>query len=69
MKIDGSPVGDVFEPLRDAAWLAEILSISPRQVRKLADAGVIPCVKVGKLYRFETRAIREWVGRSSHGKH
>ena len=37
--------------------VAEALRLTPRQIRKLAQAGIIPSVKVGKNVRFNEERI------------
>ncbi len=41
--------------------IAELLSISERQVYKLAAAHRIPCFKIGGLIRFDPLAISAWL--------
>ena len=49
------------EPLLRPDDVAKILSISSRQVRRLAAAGEIPHVIVGTMYRFDRGAIERWL--------
>jgi excisionase family DNA binding protein len=39
---------------------AGVLSLQPRTVIRLAAAGVIPAIKLGKLWRFDEGHLREW---------
>ena len=47
--------------LRDVAWVAEFLSVSRSWVYQACASGVLPCVRIGALLRFEPSAIQAWV--------
>jgi excisionase family DNA binding protein len=62
------PLGDHLEGRTTAltvSEVAEILSVSERQIYKLAAENEIPCFRVGAAIRFDPAAIREWIGKSS----
>jgi excisionase family DNA binding protein len=40
--------------------LSERFKISERQVTKLARSGILPGIKIGKLWRFKISEIEEW---------
>jgi excisionase family DNA binding protein len=44
---------------RDEA--AAILSISPRKLWSLTNAGVIPCVRLGKCVRYSPIDLQAWI--------
>jgi excisionase family DNA binding protein len=44
-----------------ATEVAEWLRMSEATVRRLADSGDIPCVRVGKQFSFPRPLLEEWV--------
>lgn len=47
--------------LRDVQWLAEFLGVSKSWVYQATASGVIPCVRIGALVRFDPTVIKAWV--------
>jgi excisionase family DNA binding protein len=47
--------------LKDAAWVAEFLGVSKSWVYQASSSGVIPCVRIGALVRFDPLVIKAWV--------
>lgn len=47
--------------LRDVSWLAEFLGVSKSWVYQATSSGVIPCVRIGALVRFDPAVIKAWV--------
>jgi excisionase family DNA binding protein len=43
--------------------VAELLTIHHKKVQRLARTGVIPCIKIGAVYRFRREALEAWIGR------
>jgi excisionase family DNA binding protein len=60
MRTDGS-----FECLWDVEAVARFLRVSRSWVYHRAQAGQIPCLKIGGLLRFDPAAIRTWL---AHGE-
>ena len=64
---------DGFEPLLDASEAATLLKIHPKTLQALARAGKVPCLRMGKYWRFRQSSLDAWVeegitsGQSSHG--
>ncbi len=52
-----------FEPLLDTAEAAALLQIHPKTLQKLARAGTVIGIRIGKLWRFRTSALNEWLAR------
>ncbi len=52
-----------FEPLLDSAEAAALLQIHPKTLQKLARAGIVIGIRVGKLWRFRASALNEWLAR------
>jgi len=52
-----------FEPLLDSAEAAALLQIHPKTLQKLARAGTVIGIRVGKLWRFRASALNEWSAR------
>ena len=50
-----------IEPLIDAAQAARILNLHPVTVREMASRGVIPGLKIGKVWRFRCSSLDEWI--------
>lgn len=57
---------------QEQAWTvaetAAFLGTSKAVVYVLAGSGAIPCRRVGREYRFEPSAVREWLAGKNHGK-
>lgn len=50
-----------FEPLLSAEETAEHLRIHVKTVQKMAREGVIPCLRMGKYWRFRLSTLDQWV--------
>ncbi len=68
-EVAASNLGEVSREhaLRDVAWLAEFLGVSKSWVYQATASGVLPCVRIGALVRFDPTVIRAWV-RGEGGK-
>ncbi len=58
-------MGEILvEGLRDKLWtvrdVAEYLRVSTSLVYKKSEAGLLPCVRMGPLVRFEPDEVRRW---------
>ena len=53
--------------LKDVSWVAEFLGVSRSWVYQASSSGVIPCVRIGALVRFDPTIIKAWV-RGESGK-
>lgn len=49
-----------IEMLIDAEAAAEILHLHPKTVKRFAAAGVIPAMRIGKLWRFRASSLDAW---------
>jgi len=47
--------------LLDVRGAAEFLGVSRHTIYKWVAAGSLPCVKVGRLTRFEAESLRAWI--------
>ena len=47
--------------LKDVNWLAEFLGVSKSWVYQATASGVLPCVRIGALVRFDPAVIKAWV--------
>ena len=47
---------------------AETLSISPRKLWAMTNAGEIPCVRFGKSVRYDPADLREWIDSQKGGR-
>ena len=57
-------VGDIttlFEPLLTAEEAADHLRIHPKTLQKLAREQRVPCVRMGKYWRFRLSSLDLWV--------
>jgi excisionase family DNA binding protein len=52
-----------FEPLLNTEEAAALLQIHPKTLQKLARAGEVIGIRIGKLWRFRASALDEWLGR------
>lgn len=50
-----------MEPLISAKQAADLLGIHPQKLRRLCRAGVIPCIKIGAVYRFRRSTLDAWL--------
>ena len=50
-----------FEPLLDVPEAAELLRVHPKTVQAMARAGKVPCLRLGKYWRFRKSALEGWV--------
>jgi len=49
------------EPLIDAEAAAELLGVHSKTVKRMAKAGLIPGMRIGKLWRFRPSALDAWM--------
>jgi len=49
------------EPLITADRAAELLKLHPKTVKKLAQAGELPGMKIGRVWRFRESSLDEWM--------
>lgn len=52
---------DGFEPLLDSEEAAALLKIHPKTLQKLARSGEVAAIQIGKLWRFRTSALDDWI--------
>ncbi len=52
-----------MEPLADPLWtvedVADYLKLQPETIRNMARKGELPAIKIGKVWRFQRKAIHE----------
>ena len=53
--------------LLDASQVAELFSVSPKHIYRLAREGLLPCVRVGRRIRFDKEKIDRWVADGGAG--
>lgn len=61
--LDHDERGVEFEPLLDVAEAATLLRIHPRTLRVKARSGVIPAIRIGRVWRFRVSALNRWLER------
>lgn len=49
------------EPLITADRAAELLQLHPKTVKRLAQAGEIPGMKIGRVWRFRESSLDAWM--------
>jgi len=49
------------EPLIDAERAAELLQLHPKTVKKLAQSGALPGMKIGRVWRFRESSLDAWM--------
>lgn len=54
--------------LRDVAWVAQFLGVSRSWVYQAVASGVLPCIRVGALVRFDPAVIKNWVNGGSSAR-
>jgi excisionase family DNA binding protein len=55
------PCERTFKSLLDSEDAAKLLGVHAATVQRMARAGKIPCVRVGKLWRFSVSQLNAWV--------
>ncbi len=50
-----------MQPLMTPAQVAELLAVSSRTVRRLAESGELPGLRIGSQWRFREQTVRAWV--------
>lgn len=59
--MNANPCEQVFERLLDAKEVAKLLGVHQATLHRMARAGQLPCVKVGKLWRFRVSQLDRWI--------
>jgi excisionase family DNA binding protein len=54
------------EPLIDVHEAAELLEVHPKTVKRLAARGIIPGMRIGKLWRFRASLLDAWLNSQLH---
>ena len=49
------------EPLVDARRAAQILGVHPKTVKRMAQEGPLPGMKIGRVWRFRESALDAWM--------
>ena len=49
------------EPLITAELAGKLLKLHPKTVKRLAQAGQIPAMKIGRVWRFRASALDAWM--------
>jgi excisionase family DNA binding protein len=57
-----------FEPLLSDAQAGELLGLHPKTVQRLARAGELPAVRIGRYWRFRATALNLWIDVHSTGQ-
>lgn len=50
-----------FEPLLSAAQAAPLLGIHEKTIQGMARSGEIPCLRMGKYWKFRESSLDAWV--------
>jgi excisionase family DNA binding protein len=50
-----------FPQIMNVHEVADYLRVAPATIYRLAQAGKIPCGKVGRAWRFRKQAIDKWI--------
>jgi excisionase family DNA binding protein len=54
-------VTNQFEPFLDVVEAAKLLRIHPKTLQALARKGEVPCLRMGKYWRFRASSLDAWV--------
>jgi len=49
------------EPLIDSNRAAEIIGVHPKTIKRMAQNGELPAMKIGRLWKFRESALDEWL--------
>ena len=58
-----------FEPLLAVPEAAELLRVHPKTLQAMARAGTVPCIRMGKYWRFRASALDAWVRERLESNH
>ena len=59
-----SGVSPDTQPLWTVEEVAKYLRLEPETIRSMAREGKLPAIKVGRVWRFRRKQVKEWI----HGK-
>ena len=57
-----------FEPLLSDTHAGELLGLHPKTVQRLARAGDIPALRIGRYWRFRASELNEWLETLATGR-
>jgi excisionase family DNA binding protein len=64
------PVSEAeFEPLLDVPEAAKLLRMHPKTLQALARASTVPCIRLGKYWRFRASALDAWLREGIQSDH
>lgn len=49
------------EPLINARRAAQLLRVHPKTAKRMASTGILPGIKIGRVWRFRESALDEWM--------
>jgi len=63
MELRPADLGEAIgcEPLIDAPAAARLLKVHPKTVKRLANDGILPGMRIGKLWRFRASILDAWM--------
>ena len=50
-----------IKPIMTTAEVASLMCVHPSTIRRYADEGDIPCVRIGRVYRYKGPDIEKWL--------
>jgi excisionase family DNA binding protein len=59
--MNANPCEQVFERLLDSREVTKLLGVHHATLQRMARAGQLPCLKVGKLWRFRVSQLDAWI--------
>lgn len=57
-----------FEPLLSDVQAGELLDLHPKTVQRLARAGDIPAIRIGRYWRFRASELNDWLETLATGR-
>ena len=57
-----------FEPLLSDAQAGELLGLHPKTVQRMARAGEIPAIRIGRYWRFRASELNAWLETLATGR-
>ena len=57
-----------FEPLLSDVQAGELLGLHPKTVQRLARAGDIPAIRIGRYWRFRASDLNDWLETLATGR-
>jgi excisionase family DNA binding protein len=66
--MNANPCESLFEPLLNVRQVAKLFGVNHAMLLRMPRSGRIPCVKIGKLWRFRVSDLNSWIASGGRTK-